>query len=201
MNDIYEVIISALPTATIQGSEQMYVVSGMSLELVCSGTGAPPPELSWSVDGRSLSTTDSRVTMNGGTLTISDANEADKGVYYCSAQSSAGTVASSVSVQVLEMMSLLPSEVFGTRGQNMQLNCAPGLQQGAEVVWVFEMMTLADLDKYSITDNGSLIVRGIDLADMGVYTCLLGDIAINVTLTVQCKWKCVCGGDQIIVKL
>ena len=177
----------ALPTATIQGSEEVYVVSSMSLELVCSGTGAPPPELSWSVDGRSLNAADDRVTMSGGILTISNTNEADSGVYYCSAQSSAGTVASSVSVQVLEMTSLLSSEVLGTRGHNMQLDCAPGLRQGAKVMWVFEMMSLADSDKYSITDNGSLIVRNIDLADMGVYMCILGDIAINVSLTVQCK--------------
>lgn len=165
----------------------MFVVSGMNLELVCSGTGAPPPQLSWSVDGRSFSETDDRITMSGGTLVITDVNEADSGLYYCSAQSSAGTVASSVRVQVLDVMSLLSSEVFGTRGQNMQLNCAPGLRQGAKVMWVFEMMSLVDSDKYSITDNGSLIVRSIDLMDMGVYMCVLGDIAINVTLTVQCK--------------
>ena len=176
-----------MPTATIQGSEEVFVVSGRSVELVCSGTGAPPPEFSWSVDGRSFSAADNHITMSGGTLTISDANKTDSGVYYCSAQSSAGTVATSVSVQVLELTSLLSSEVLGTRGHNMQLDCAPGLRQGAKVVWVFEMMSLADSDKYSITENGSLIVRNIDLADMGVYMCILGDIAINVTLTVQCK--------------
>jgi hypothetical protein len=176
-----------LPTATIQGSEEVYLVSGMNLELVCSGTGAPPPGLSWSVDGRSFNEADDRVTMSGGTLIISDVNEADSGLYYCSARSSAGMVATSVRVQVLEMMSLLSSEVFGTRGQNMQLDCAPGLRQGARVMWVFEMMSLVDSVKYSITDNSSLIVRSIELTDMGVYMCILGDIAINVTLTIQCK--------------
>lgn len=171
----------------IQGSAEVYIVSGMNLDLVCSGTGAPPPQLSWSVDGRSFNEADDRITMSGGTLVITDVNEADSGLYYCSAQSSAGTVASSVRVQVLDVMSLLSSEVFGTRGQNMQLDCAPGLRQGAEVTWVFEMMSLVDSDKYSITDNGSLIVRSIDLMDMGVYMCVLGDITINVTLTIQCK--------------
>ncbi len=162
-------------------------MSGMNLELVCSGTGAPPPDLSWSVDGRSFNEADDRVTMTGGTLMISNVNKSDSGLYYCSAQSSAGMVATSVRVQVLELMSLLSSEVFGTRGQNMQLDCAPGLRQGARVMWVFEMMSLVDSVKYSITDNGSLIVRSIDLPDMGVYMCVLGDMAVNVTLTVQCK--------------
>ena len=180
--------IPASPTTTIQGSEEVYVVSGMSLELVCSGTGAPPPDLSWSVNGRSFSAADDRVTMSGGTLTISSINEADSGAYYCTAQSSAGTVASSVNVQVLSNESLLPSEVLGTRRQNMQLDCVPGLQQGAKVMWVFKMMSLVDSDKYSVTENGSLIVRSIDLADMGIYMCILGDIAINVTLTVQCTY-------------
>ena len=188
--------ISALPTATIQGSKEVYVVSGMMLELVCSGTGAPPPDLSWSIDGRSLSTTDNRVAMNGGILTISDVNKTDSGLYYCSAQSSAGTVASSVTVQVVDMMSLLSSEVFGTRGQNMQLDCAPGLRQGSRVMWVFGMMTLVDSDKYSITDNGSLIVQSIELEDMGLYLCNLGDIAINVTLTVQGKHTSTCTDER-----
>ena len=187
--------IPASPVATIQGSEEVYLTSGMSLELICTGTGAPPPNLSWSVSGQSFSEADDRVTMSGGTLTISDVNEADSGTYYCTAQSSAGIVSSSVNVQVLAVDSILASEVLGTRRQHMQLDCVPGLRQGAQVVWVFEMMSLVDSDKYSITENGSLIVRSIDLADMGVYMCILGDIVINVTLTVQCMYmytvKCI----------
>ena len=166
----------------------MYLVSGMSLELVCRGTGAPPPNLSWSVDGRSFDAADDRVTMSGETLAISGVNEVDSGTYYCTAMSTAGTVASSVNVIVVGADAILAREVLGTRGQNMQLDCVPGIEQGAKVVWVFEMMLLLDSDKYSITDNGSLIVRGIDLADMGIYVCFLGDIAVNVTLTVQCKY-------------
>lgn len=185
---IFLFLSAALPTATVQGSEEVYLTNGMTLNLVCSGTGAPPPDLSWSVSGRSFSESDGRVAMSGGTLMIANVNETDSGTYYCSAVSSAGTVASSVIVQVFGMDSLLSTELLGTRGQIMQLDCVPGLRRSSNIMWVFMMMSLVDSDKYSITENGSLIVREIDLADMGLYMCILGDISVNVTLTVQCEF-------------
>ena len=177
-----------LPIATIEGMQEVYTVTGMSLTLSCTGSGAPPPDLSWSVDGRSLDEADERVSMVGGSLTISPANVNDSGTYYCSAMSTAGTVASSVEVRVLPLSSV-PDEndIIGTRGDNMLLDCAPGLEGASQVTWVYMMMSLTDSDKYSITSNGSLLVRGVDLSDMGLYTCLLGDIIVNVTLTVVCK--------------
>ena len=175
-----------LPTATIEGQQYVFVVQGMSLDLSCTGAGAPPPDLSWSVDGRSLDQADDRVSVSGGSLTISPVNVNDSGMYYCTAVSSAGMVASSVDVRVLPQAVDAEVVVVGTRRDSMLLDCAPRLDAGAPVTWIYEMMSLVDSDKYSVADNGSLLVRGIELADMGVYTCLLGDIAFNVTLVVQC---------------
>ena len=178
---------AVLPTATIEGSKEVFLVEEMTLQLECMGTGAPPPDLSWSVDGRSLDLADERVTVMGGSLTISPVNRSDSGTYYCSAMSTAGTVSSSVDVRVFGVGDDVEGEVVGTRGESMLLDCGPGVDRGGQVMWFYQMVELMDSDKYSITNNGSLIVREVDLADMGIYTCLLGDIAINRTLTVVCK--------------
>lgn len=172
----------------------MFVVEGMSLDLTCTGSGAPPPDLSWSVDGRSFDESDERVSMTGGSLMISLVNTNDSGTYYCTAMSSAGTVANSVGIRVLPEV-IDPIPVVGTKGDNMWLDCAPRLGAAPQITWVYQMMSLVDSDKYSIASNGSLLVRDIGLADMDIYTCVLGDIAINVTLIVQCVFICTVYGS------
>ena len=164
----------------------MYVFQGTTLNLTCTGTGAPPPTFSWSVDGRSFDPSNARVTMMGGALMLSAVNMNDSGTYFCSAVSSAGMVASSVNVRVVPMPGDEEIVQSGTRGDAMLLDCAPGLDATNQIVWVYEMTPLTDSDKYSILDNGSLLVRDIDLEDMGIYTCLLGNISVNVSLVVQC---------------
>ena len=119
---------------------------------------------------------------------LSSATMNDSGTYFCSATSSAGMVASSVNVRVVPSPSLDEVIRLGTRGDSMLLECAPGLDAANQVVWIYEMMLLAESEKYSITENGSLIVRSIDLPDMGIYTCILGDITVNVSLVVQCTF-------------
>lgn len=166
----------------------MYVVEGTSLDLMCTGSGAPPPDLSWSVDGRSFDEADERVSMTGGSLMMSLVNTNDSGTYYCTAVSNAGTVADSVDVRVLpEAIDSMPV-VEGTKGDNMWLDCAPRLGAVSQITWIYQMMSLVDSVKYSIATNGSLLVRDIDLADMGIYTCILGDITVNVSLIVQCAY-------------
>ncbi len=74
-----------------------------TLMLECDTTGAPPPDVAWSKDGLTFDPSDNRVNEMGETLVITLVNEMDSGMFHCTAASTAGTVADSVRVTVVDV--------------------------------------------------------------------------------------------------
>ena len=83
----------ARPVANISGPGDIIITAGMTLQLQCQATGAPPPNITWSRDGMTFDPSSERVVMTGRSLEIMNVNEDDSGTYFCIAVSTAGRVA------------------------------------------------------------------------------------------------------------
>ncbi len=84
-------------------------------------------------------------------------------------------VSASVSVSVVEVNDTTTEAV---RGTNVLLDCIDSVP----VVWSFNNIILLLDDRHTVVQNGSLLIREVDLIDMGDYSCEVGNVMIEHTL-------------------
>ena len=181
LNCEYKLILAALPTATLSPSENFILIMGSRMQLNCTVTGIPPPQVTWSRDGMTLPSNGSRIIIVGGTLLITNTRATDSGEYHCSASSTAGSVSSSVEVAVLESTEA-PTTLAVVR-ENAVLECSSQVPPGVSVHWMFNNSTLAPLsNKYVVLRNGSLLILDLWVEDMGDYLCQIGQVTLIRTL-------------------
>jgi len=60
------------------------------------------------------------------------------------------------------------------RGSNVILDCIDNVN----VTWSFENTALSLTDEPTVIANNSLLIRSVDIDDMGDYTCEAGDVII-----------------------
>ena len=91
-------LISDLPSITIRGETSVKTVSlGGNLTLECIGTGNPKPQIQWSrVDGP----LPQGLIIEGGILTIQNAQHSYEGVYNCKVTNRVGSVQSQLAIFV-----------------------------------------------------------------------------------------------------
>ena len=82
-------------------SDPIVLFEGMTLQLECSATGAPPPTIMWSREGMTFDPMYVRLQLMGNSLVVANVTMNDTGRYFCCATSSAGTAAGSVDVAVV----------------------------------------------------------------------------------------------------
>ena len=78
--------------------------------LSCQADGYPAPEIEWSreVNGAKFPLSDRSKQWNNGTLTISDIQPLDSGVYICQAVNPAGVLIKKMTLNIIEAPSLRP---------------------------------------------------------------------------------------------
>ena len=76
--------------------------------LSCQADGYPAPEIEWSreVNGQKFPLSDRSKQWNNGTLTISDIQPLDSGVYICQAVNPAGVLVKKMTLNIIEAPSL-----------------------------------------------------------------------------------------------
>lgn len=173
-----------MPTAAILGNRSVVIEAGNSLQLECTTTGSPLPQVTWSRDGMTFDPEDSRIRVHDMTLIVVDVEESDSGLYHCIATSSAGQVSVTVPVNVLNVTGS-SLQVEAIRGDIVMLSCVDMRDLDSPLKWSFNSSVLELSDKYTIIENGSLLIRDVQLADMGEYTCQVGDIQLVHSLEVS----------------
>lgn len=163
---------------------------------MCTTTGAPPPQVTWSLDGVTFDPNDTRVEMPGmALLIVSNVTVNDSGVYHCVAMSTAGAVATSRRVTILDPGVGGSRVIMGQLSQFATIPCLEGLPPGAAVMWEFAGMSLAVSDKYFFAPDGSLVLTEVEDTDAGTYTCSVDSIMSSTQLTIvgepgRLPWYC-----------
>ncbi len=113
----------------------------------------------------------------------------DSGTYHCAAFSEAGVASSSQRVLVI----VPPNVDFIERvaQQDAVLDCSNDpLPPATPTTWLFNGSRLAvTSERSAVLQNGSLLVQGVELEDMGVYMCEIGEVNFTINLTVLGKFR------------
>ncbi|XP_051929215.1 hemicentin-1 isoform X1 [Hippocampus zosterae] len=156
------------------------ILSGFSTELECKATGSPLPAITWSKDGRPL-TSAAGVTLlkRGQVMEIERAQLSDAGIYSCIAVNLAGVAEISHSLQVF-----VPPVITSRGGTVTVVVNEPGrLECEATGVPLPSLTWLKDGSPVTSVSHGTqvlsggkvLSLRSAQVSDMGQYTC----VAVN----------------------
>ena len=176
-----------VPTAMVVPDQPVVVTNGTSFTLRCITSGTPPPSVTWSRDGMTLSADGSDgVVITESTLSIRDPQGMDSGEYHCCASSAAGLVSSSVEVLVLEDTEDSLTEAVVREDVVLECVSERELPAGVAVRWIFNASTLAPFSEdHVVLRNGSLLLLDVWVEDMGDYICEVGGVQLVRTLSLS----------------
>ncbi|XP_067083733.1 hemicentin-1 [Osmerus mordax] len=189
MEKLFSLTVQVPPRVVGQREEDVGVVEGHMVSLLCDVQAYPPPEMTWTRDGELLQFSSGIHILPGGQmLQLPRARLEDAGQYVCTATNPAGQDQRSILLTVYVLPTLKPrpaseSEVMTPQvGSSVTLSCeARGIPE-PEVTWYRNGLQLAPGNGLKM-DHHRLEILGVQVADGGVYTCKVSNMAGQVDRT------------------
>ncbi|ETE69258.1 hypothetical protein L345_04938, partial [Ophiophagus hannah] len=180
-------------------TERITATAGHSINLNCSVHGTPSPRTAWILPNGTELMKSSHLQRfyhkRDGILHISALSAADAGTYRCTARNPGGYVERVVFLKVgvkPEISNRYNNLVSIINGETLQLHCGTQPGQQARVAWTLPNGMVLDspqaIGRFSLLENGSLIVREASVFDRGTYLCKVatdyGSSLMNVPVIV-----------------
>ncbi|XP_069956737.1 roundabout homolog 2-like isoform X1 [Cherax quadricarinatus] len=187
------VTVVGAPTLT-QRQQRLQVMTGDTVQVSCCVEGKPQPYVLWrlatpdrtAVLAPGQSNDHISVSDDGRTLWLEHATTEDSGTYYCWGVSSGGGVSGRAEVMVVSalpppVMGVGPRDVKATPGSTATFHCEV-VSEAAQVTiswWYCPAIHLPPRQlsqhtadhRFSLPNNGALILKNVQLDDSGIYTC------------------------------
>ncbi|XP_036791689.1 hemicentin-1 [Oncorhynchus mykiss] len=186
---LFSLTVQVPPRMVAGREEEVSVIQGHMVSLLCDVQAYPPPEITWTRDGQILQFSMGIHILPGGQmLQLPRARLEDAGQYVCTATNSAGQDQKSILLSVYVLPTLKPrldseSEfVTPQMGSSVTLRCeARGIPE-PEVTWYRNGLQLAAGNGLKV-DQQTLEIMGVQMADGGIYTCKVSNVAGQVDRT------------------
>ncbi|XP_058850969.1 neogenin-like isoform X8 [Acipenser ruthenus] len=175
------------------------VTQGDSVVLNCDINVDLVPFTRWELDQEPLDLDERVVKLPNGTLVISNASEADAGLYRCVVEN-VGPVKTSDEAELqvlpdtgtdrrLQFLSQ-PAPVMKARGQDVLLPCVVSGSPAPTVRWMIGDKVIDESEaRFKVVGGGSLYVMNLTEEDAGIYSCLADNgnetIEAQAELTIQ----------------
>ncbi|XP_051874664.1 immunoglobulin superfamily member 10 isoform X2 [Pristis pectinata] len=166
-----------------------HVSYGGDLQVDCKASGAPKPEISWSLpDGTMVNNvlqaddngrrTRRYVVFGNGTLYYNKVGMAEEGDYTCYAQNTLGKDEMKVHVTVVAAAPRIKKSYKPLHkakvGESATFDCQAVGKPLPKILWMLPTNEIISFSKnrYHIHSNGSLLIKNIRLSDAGEYMCI-----------------------------
>ncbi|XP_066295686.1 hemicentin-1-like [Branchiostoma lanceolatum] len=168
------ITVHTLPMFTLRPSDQT-VYPGETTHFPCNATGVPTPQISWTFHPKTPAAGQLHPNQSlAGDLWIVAAGYEDEGIYHCSASNAAGNVTTTARLDILTPSNITvpPSNLTLVKGRTAEFPCGAVGFPLPDFTWTFRNTTIdPSADKYMIEETGTLVVRAVDLGDVGWYSC------------------------------
>ncbi|XP_051963240.1 roundabout homolog 2 isoform X2 [Xyrauchen texanus] len=193
------------PQIDIRPLDQV-AAQGRTVTFQCGTQGNPPPAVFWQKEGSQMllfpgqpPSQSGRYSVSmSGELSISDVHSEDSGYYVCQAISVAGSVLTKSLLQVETgpsdhvppIIRQGPANQTLTLGSSTLLQCHVMGSPFPSVRWEKDgQRVLADDNRISLMENGTLHINALKETDSGMYTCIAssstGEMSWSGTVTVK----------------
>ncbi|XP_033726008.1 peroxidasin homolog [Pecten maximus] len=187
-----KLIVTDKVTASVSPSESL-VQGGSNVDIVCSWTGTPPPNVTWShvlPGGKSTPVTAGTTfsaNTNTSTLHVTGAGALESGLYQCTASNGLETQTSTANLTVQSKPGILTAPLSQTvlAGQTIVLRCDVIASPPASVVWTYPNTGTAPPKDVLVNPDGSITIQNINDFNQGVYTCSATNSLGTTTVTGQ----------------
>ncbi|XP_035291447.1 hemicentin-1 [Anguilla anguilla] len=186
---LFSLTVQVPPRVVGQREEEMSVIEGHMVSLLCDVQAYPPPDITWTKDGEALQfSTGIHILPGGQMLQLPRARVQDAGQYVCTATNRAGQNQKSIQLSVYVPPVLKPrtdSEpefVTPQVGTFVSLRCEAEGKPEPEVTWYRNGLQLAQGSGLRV-EGHLLKIQGVQVADNGIYTCKVSNIAGQVDRT------------------
>ncbi|KAJ8379625.1 hypothetical protein SKAU_G00004030 [Synaphobranchus kaupii] len=186
---LFSLTVQVPPRVIGQREEQMSVIEGHMVSLLCDVQAYPPPDIIWTKDGEALQfSTGIHILPGGQMLQLPRARVPDAGQYVCTSTNPAGLDQKSIQLSVYVPPVLKPRSdsepefVTPQMGTFVSLRCEAEGTPEPEVTWYRNGLQLAPGNGLRV-EGHLLEMQGVQVADNGIYTCKVSNIAGQVDRT------------------
>uniref|UniRef100_A0A669BPH0 Contactin 4 n=1 Tax=Oreochromis niloticus TaxID=8128 RepID=A0A669BPH0_ORENI len=177
MNTVKGKLSFYAPPHLIETPQDVQKLIDDSLAWECKATGKPKPSYRWMKNGENLESTEERIQVASGVLSISRLTLTDTGMYQCVAGNKHGEVYSNAELRVIAVApdfshNQLRSQTLVKVGGDALVECKPKMSPWGVISWRKGSEPLQETDRISILDNGSLRIWNVTKSDAGLYTCV-----------------------------
>ncbi|KAJ3604124.1 hypothetical protein NHX12_028865 [Muraenolepis orangiensis] len=189
MEKLFSLTVQVPPRINGPKEEEVSVMDGHMVSLLCDVQAYPPPEIIWTRDGQLLHfTTGIHILPGGQMLQLPRARVEDAGQYVCTATNSAGQDQKSILLSVYVLPSLRPrveseSELLTPQlGSTISLRCEARGVPEPQVTWYRNGLQLVPGNSLRM-ERHRLDIVGVQLSDGGTFTCQVSNVAGQVDRT------------------
>ncbi|KAK2531069.1 Igsf10 isoform B [Columba livia] len=163
-------------------NEKIIATPGKTTTLNCSVDGNPPPDISWMLPNGTWFARGIRtpqfLTGSTGTLTISSPDRDTAGRYRCAARNKVGYIEKLIVLELGQKPTIVAGPegpVTGVSGQTLSLHCLADGRPKPSTAWTLPGGRVLDRPqisgRYTLLENGTLLVREATVHDRGNYVC------------------------------
>uniref|UniRef100_A0AC35UCA7 Down syndrome cell adhesion molecule-like protein Dscam2 n=1 Tax=Rhabditophanes sp. KR3021 TaxID=114890 RepID=A0AC35UCA7_9BILA len=185
----FELNVLIPPTITGPSFKSIDSAVGSNVTLSCVTSGSPTPVITWLLDSKPIPEGDT-FELNGGELKIVGVQFDHKGRYSCESSNKVGTASKDFLVQVTELPQIKPmtSVLKVIEGQGATIRCEmSGNTVGNKVEWRKNGEKFASNFTHSSSNLHYIYINQAKLSDASNYTCLISNLAGEVSDTTQLK--------------
>lgn len=167
----------------IKKPQNITVKVGHTARLECAAKGQPAPHVSWQKDAGenfpAAAERRMRFIPSDDVYFIVDVTKNDIGAYTCNASNDAGTVISTVHLNVIEPPSFVRKMVDkeAQSGSTVSLECMAAGIPMPKITWYKDDVVLAPTERHFFTAEGQLlIIVKLNPTDQGQYSCSISNV-------------------------
>ncbi|XP_060095553.1 contactin-4 isoform X1 [Heteronotia binoei] len=163
------------PPNWIQKISDAHVTIEENIFWECKANGRPKPSYSWLKDGEPL-IPQKRIQIEHGTLTITNVNLSDTGMYQCMAENRHGVIYASGELSVIAVgpdfsKNFLKRLTLVKVGGEVTIECKPKASPRPTFTWKKGKEILRENERITLLEDGTLKIANVTKADAGSYTC------------------------------
>ncbi|XP_063162631.1 immunoglobulin superfamily member 10 [Candoia aspera] len=163
-------------------NEKVIAKPGKTIFLNCSVDGNPPPEIIWILPNGTRLYSGIRTLRyylgSNGTLAINRLSKADTGKYRCAAKNQVGYIEKLIILEIGQTPIIFihsGGAIKSISGQSLSLHCLAAGSPKPNIIWTLPSGFFLDRPqmngKYTLLENGTLLIRETTIHDRGSYVC------------------------------